>query len=1034
MEAPVIWIDDRLDVALLEAVEPVRQVPLVRLGVVETLSAIPRCEITGFPRVQRYGRDERLEVDQYTATVLPMAGRVRDVLVCALDSPPPFRPGGRGPALAGLSGGPVLVGDVLLGVAREVPQLREGCRIECVPLHSILAAPPFRLALQRAGTEPRCESVYDSFLQDQRYEVEYAQALGAKYRRTKIFGLDELSRHDSEWDLDTAYLSLEARAQDRTAQGLASREQASPLPQHIDALLPGHPRVLLRGDAGAGKTTLLWWLAAHASARTLADNLAPLNGLVPFVVPLRSLRARGGTFPGPAELSNVAGLVIDRAPEGWAGRVLAAGRALLLVDGLDEVPPEDREQAHAWLSQLLRRYPETRCVTTVRPLAVEPDWLRSEGFTELRLLPMRNKDIQAFVASWHRAARLSEQDDADRLDELERDLALQFDQNPALRNLARTPLLCAVICALHRRRDGFLPETRWALYDSALKMLLGHRDVLRGMDKPEGIGLSPEEHTQLLQQIAVWLVREGRSVFTRDQALRQLGRALAGMERVSTQGPPAQILTFVLNRSGLLQEFGTDTYQFIHRTFQDYLAAKEFIEGDHLNELLRHADEETWQDVILLAAGHCGRREIALLVGGLLNAGLRHEAGTEQRTDIHLLAALCAQHAVRLDGPLRETVRRSTAALFPPDSDTKVRALARLGPAALTFLPDPRTAPDMDAPRSVSLILSVGGAPAIPHARAWAMAHPWLGLHFVGEWERFPPEEYAVEVLAHCDLFETFLRVSDRNQLRALRHLPSLFGMTLCLDLSDAELGALLEGTRLRALLLKEGNRLPRLSSLKAVADSLSVLDAGRCSETRDFPSLAGLHKLVVLSLDAERMRPVDLAPLADLPALWRLRLRNLAADRLSGIAAHPGVTHLTVTGRQPLVLDGLHAWKSLKELEVSELAAFDDALDALREHSRISVLGLTAFPWARRPTRPVAVPTIRELSVQAPDHGGDLGVLRPLFPGVTHLRLDASARRVLDLTPLHSWPGLRVQVNGLTRGRLIGAEELGDRLNASPG
>ncbi|MGW5293117.1 hypothetical protein [Streptomyces bacillaris] len=140
------------------------------------------------------------------------------------------------------------------------------------------------------------------------------------------------------------------------------------------------------------------------------------------------------------------------------------------------------------------------------------------------------------------------------------------------------------------------------------------------------------------------------------------------------------------------------------------------------------------------------------------------------------------------------------------------------------------------------------------------------------------------------------------------------------------------------------------------------------------------------------------------------------------------------MTGRQPLVLDGRRAWKSLKELEVSEPAAFDDALDALREHSRISVLGLTAFPWARRPTRPAAVPTIRELSVQAPDHGGDLGVLRPLFPGVTHLRLDASARRVLDLTPLHSWPGLRVQVNELTRGRLIGAEELGDRLNASPG
>ena len=124
-----------------------------------------------------------------------------------------------------------------------------------------------------------------------------------------------------------------------------------PLPQRIDTLLTDRPRVLLRGEAGAGKTTLLWWLAAHASARTLDDDLAPLNGLVPFVVPLRTLRARGVGFPGPAELSRAAGLPVDTAPEGWAGRVLGSGRALLLVDGLDEVPPEDREQAHDWLSQ-----------------------------------------------------------------------------------------------------------------------------------------------------------------------------------------------------------------------------------------------------------------------------------------------------------------------------------------------------------------------------------------------------------------------------------------------------------------------------------------------------------------------------------------------------------------------------------------------------------------------------------------------------------------------------------------------------------
>ncbi len=224
-------------------------------------------------------------------------------------------------------------------------------------------------------------------------------------------------------------------------------------------------------------------------------------------------------------------------------------------------------------------------------------------------------------------------------------------------------------------------------------MLLGNRDRRRRIEGPEGIDLDVEDAAQLLQRIAVWLVREGQSEFTRDQALRQLGRALAGMDRVSAQGPPEQILTHLLNRSGLLREHGDGTYQFIHRTFQDYLAAKELVEDDHLGELLRHADEEPWQDVILLAAGHCGRRQLASLVEGLLDRGLRHGEGTAGRVGLHVLAALCALHASWLDGSVRERVHAATAALLPPTDDDQVHLLARLGDAALEFLSPRRAVP-----------------------------------------------------------------------------------------------------------------------------------------------------------------------------------------------------------------------------------------------------------------------------------------------------------------------------------------------------
>ncbi|CAM5713134.1 hypothetical protein SFUMM280S_08054 [Streptomyces fumanus] len=147
-------------------------------------------------------------------------------------------------------------------------------------------------------------------------------------------------------------------------------------------------------------------LAAHAANATLNENLAELNSLVPFVIPLREVHARGGKSPAPPDLLSAGRVLTDSPPAGWVRRVLEAGRGLLLVDGLDEVPESRREEARRWLAVLLDRYPRTRCLATVRPNAVEKDWLAPDGFTELTLRPMSDEDIRAFVEAWHAAARI----------------------------------------------------------------------------------------------------------------------------------------------------------------------------------------------------------------------------------------------------------------------------------------------------------------------------------------------------------------------------------------------------------------------------------------------------------------------------------------------------------------------------------------------------------------------------------------------------------------------------------------------------
>ncbi|WP_449477146.1 NACHT domain-containing protein [Streptomyces abikoensis] len=678
----LVWSGDpdTCDVALLMAHRPLLFsgiVPPLRWGKCAGWQPMPRCQVLGFPQVQRYGPGE-LEAVQIPGTLMPLSGRMRGRYILHAEHHPPA-PVPDGSPWAGLSGGPVFAGPLLIGIASGDPMGWQHASIESVPLSAAMEDSGFRTALLSCWpAAPAFEEATSAYPEDLFYEPAYAKAVKAAYSRLEIFGLDEPSSGD--WDLDTAYLSLEAQTP-HTSSG----------PRRIEELLGSRPRTVLRGEAGAGKTTLVWWLASHTVCRTLPEQLSELDGMVPFVVPMRSLAARGITSPTPSQLPKIARLPVDKPPDGWAGRVLEAGRGLLLVDGMDEVPPPDRELARKWLAGLLRMYPRTRCLVTVRPLAVGNGWLEQEGFEELRLLPLGDEDIQSFVGSWHMAARLECDRYGDehwakrqrkRLDSLEQELGREFRRNDVLRDLARTPLLCAVICALHRARNGFLPETRWELYSAALNLMLATRDIHRRIHQPEGIELTVDEGRQLLQRIAVWLARNGRAELTREQAMRQIASALRGLRRVRAQGTPQSVLMHLLNRSGLLQERSPDAVQFIHRTFQDYLAAKELQESDCLDELLLHATEEQWQDVLRLAVGHCGRSEERRLIGGLTAAA---DAAPDRETEwpLRALAAHCALNAKYIEDDQYQQVWAGLKRLLPARDQRELHSLGQEVAAAL---------------------------------------------------------------------------------------------------------------------------------------------------------------------------------------------------------------------------------------------------------------------------------------------------------------------------------------------------------------
>lgn len=615
--------------------------------------------------------------------------------------------------------------------------------------------------------------------QDVAFEQRYLAYVAKKHGKLTIFGID-LANSPGRWPLDAAYMSLESSAPERvtTMRYLEGTEydtdevevvESSP-PIPADQALTSHDRVLLRGEAGSGKTTLVQWLAVSAARQDLDDDrMTYLHDRVPYVLPLRTLTRHGERLPAPADfLAAIGSPLAGTQPKGWESRVLAAGRALVLVDGIDEIPESERSRTREWLGDLIDTYPGNRWLVTSRPSAVREDWLAEQDFTELTLSPMSRAEAAAFIHRWHGAARTGAPEEDKALTAYESQLIEAVGTKPDLGRLATNPLMCGLMCALHRDRRGFLPLGRKDLYSAALSMLLIRRDRERHMDVPE---LREEPQLQLLQRLAYWLIRNGRTVMDRSRAESIIADALPAVPEVAALGDAKAVYAHFLHRSGLLREPGPGTVDFVHRTFQDFLGARAAVDEGDFGLLAEHAADDQWEDVIRMAVAQARPRERAEIFRGLLERGDAQEE-VRARNRVHLLAAACLEHAAELSPEVREKVERRTSELIPPHSPEEARALAAVGPMVLDLLPGADGLTDEEA-RLVAITATHTPSDAVIPFLGRMARHPGFSVRsqLMWGWSRYDCRPYAEQIITQLDDGYTYFTLRSDEQVMELDRL-----------------------------------------------------------------------------------------------------------------------------------------------------------------------------------------------------------------------------------------------------------------------
>ncbi|MFJ2094853.1 NACHT domain-containing protein [Streptomyces sp. NPDC087901] len=745
------------------------------------------------------------------------------------------------------------------------------------------------------------------------FERRYTQFVAATHSRMGLFGLT-LGRSAGEWPLETAYISL-AVTSDAVRQDGVEHPAAVTVP--IEQALSGTERLLLRGPAGSGKSTLMQWLAVNAARQTFGGDLADWNRCVPFVLRLRAFTS-DEKLPGPEDFLRAAGVPLHgAAPAGWADRLLSQGRALVLVDGVDEVPTRLRHRTERWLKDLIVAYPQARYVVTTRPSAVSGSWLSGSGFESHSMLSMNGKDIRAFIDHWHTAARSEcvSAEEREQLDVYEASLRRAVATRHDLGRMATNPLMCALLCALNRDRRMQLPRARKELYDAALDMLLVRRDTERDIVGVEGVDLTRDEQTALLQRLAYWLIRNGQAEAGHDEVLAMVAEWLTAMSQV--QGPAEHVFAHLLIRSGLLLEPAPGTVGFVHRTFQDYLGAKAAVEARDFGVLIKNAHDDQWHDVVQMAVGHARVEERARLLRQLLK---RADQTRKHRHRLVLLAAASLEHAPELDPAVRAEVQRQTADLLPPRSRAEAEELAGAGELVLELLPGPEEVEgEYEAGYVVLTAAQVGGEAALEVVKRYRDdERQWVIVHLADAWDSFETETYAREILTAQTWGSVSVTASSADQVAALRYVPESRGVRLVGDHED--LSSLIQRRGMAKLFVYDNKALTDITPVASMR-SLTEVGLSLCPGVR------------------------DLSPLADLPLTW-LTLNRLHAD-LPAEHLKPFTDVRTLTLGHPFRVGSIGELALSRRLKSLTLlrAAGSLRLEGLEQCGELEELGLNSVP-----------------------------------------------------------------------------------------
>jgi hypothetical protein len=351
--------------------------------------------------------------------------------------------------------------------------------------------------------------------------------------------------------------------------------------------------LMVLGQAGAGKSTFLRWIGWESLK---GQHGGYQHKCIPVFLELKQFRT--GEIDLEQAIAHELEICGFPDPVRSTQKFLINGKLLILLDGLDEIPTQQLEEARVndKIRDFADQYKQNRFIASCRTAALQDNFNK---FRNITVADFDDDQIEQFINNWFHTEKDRQANTAYYCWKL-----LQSPKHSATKELAQTPLLLTLLCLVYNDKKNF-PEKRAELYKVALDLLI---NKWANQVAPIYKDLSLKLETSILCAIAYQSFSSNQLFFLKQEVVDQIYIFLASQPNISGDLTDECVLQ-ALQDQGILVERTKNVLSFSHLTLQEYLCAQYIANQSQTNKafitqlLKKHFTDRRWREVWLLLAG-----------------------------------------------------------------------------------------------------------------------------------------------------------------------------------------------------------------------------------------------------------------------------------------------------------------------------------------------------------------------------------------------------------------------------------------------